>query len=220
MKRIILNEEGNKLLQLKKEVDKLSPGLAESFIKVSNYKKELLNKKITLEVFEEILKTDNRYILSKGELESYFANEYFDKIETLTDKKFSADKIGGTCFIRVYIGMTKGDYSKYFGIDIDVLNRNEEEMNFAKKVATRRINVINDEILDLVKNSINIPKIQSKSLIIKDARHISAHKRYLCDKEIIFSFPVDYIESYKKLDSMVLSFLNAVWEGIENYKTF
>ena len=102
--KIILNEEGRNLLKLKEEITKISPELAKNFINVSHYKKELLDNKITVEFFEEILKSDKRFLLSEKEIVDYYTKNTLKEVESLTDKLFTTTEKYGNYNIEVYIG--------------------------------------------------------------------------------------------------------------------
>ena len=217
---ILLNEEGRKLLKLKEEVHNLSPEIAESFINVSNYKKELLDKRISISFFEEILKSDSRFILSKKDLIDYNIKEYFKKLETLTDKDYSVTYRCGNYNIEIYVGMTNKNYVDYMNTTLDILLSNEIEHRFAVKVATRRVNAVINQIEKHIRESIKIPKCHSKNINIEKNVKPEIAKRYLYDGVIHLSFPEEYILEYKNLTKIILEFLDLAWEGIEKYKTW
>lgn len=219
-KEILLNEKGKRLLKLKEEIKNLSPELAESFINVSNYKKELLDDKISLSFFEEILKSDKRFIMSEKELVNYYSENHLKELENLTDKAFSITDKYGNYNIEIYLGMTNKNYADYMNIDINGLLLSENEYEFATKVANRRVNAVMNQIKTHIKDSIKIPKCHSKNIIIDTKKKTEKQKRYLYDGVIYLSFPKEYILEYKNLNKIILEFLNLAWEGIKKYKTW
>lgn len=217
---ILLNEEGQKLLKLKEQVHNLSPEIAESFINVSNYKKELLDDKISLSFFEDILKSDKRFIMSEKELINYYSESHLKEIESLTDKLFTITEKYGNYNIEIYVGMTNKNYADYMNIDINGLLLSENEYEFASKVANRRVNAVMNQIKIHIKDSIKIPKCHSKNIIIDTKKKTEKQNRYLYDGVIYLNFPKEYILEYKNLKKIILEFLDLAWEGIEKYKTW
>lgn len=218
--KIILNEEGRNLLKLKEELTKISPESAKNFINVSHYKKELLDNKITVEFFEEILKSDKRFLLSEKEIVDYYAKNTLKEVESLTDKLFTTTEKYDNYNIEVYIGMTNKNYSDYMNIDINGLLLSEDEYAFATKVSNRRVNAVMNQIKANIEESIKIPKRHSKNIIIGTKRKLEKEKRYLYDGVIYLTFPKEYILEYKNLNKIILEFLNLTWEGIDKYKTW
>ena len=205
-KKTLLNKKGQCIYELKGEYEKLSPEIKELIKNIINIDEEhLIIKDFTKKEFEEVLIKEHS--LSQEECLLKYMNSL--NIKNKWDYKINQNKVD----IIVYIGFTKGQYCSYMNESKDLKKPNE------LKTAMQISNSLLSSLINKVLKELDIYIPASRKIVISTSKLKSNAHRFLDNREIILSFPYNYIDNYKKLGSQIIKpFIEEVWLLIEKYK--
>lgn len=244
----MLNNNGKDLMKIKEGIlkGKIEKGLISSIVSVypDKIKNILQSNEYTVDDLYDFLLNDDKYTLSKSELENKLAEKY-DKALSICNQKYSINLIGDTLYVSKFIRLSKNYYANFMGIDLKVLevqpkrkydwnntstNINQTEINNFKLFAERRLKAVgnkivndlyNEKLIPAYKNKLNKPMAIQYSLEL--GKNVGKHSNMKDIKNILnISFKIDLKQKndFNSNIKLIDKFLPKVTDNIEKYLQF
>lgn len=205
-KETLLTQKGQYIYELRNAYDKLSSDTKQLIKNIINVDEEhLIIKDLTKEEFERTL--TKKYLLSKDD----YLLKYIDalNIKNKWDYRINQNKVD----IIIYVGFTKGQYCKYINETKNLENSNE------LKTAIQISNSLLSSLINKVLKELDLYIPASRRISISTSKIKNNKNRFLDNREIVLTFPYNYLDSYKTLGTKIIKpFIEEVWLLIEKYQ--